>query len=238
MRFEEMTVDDLRKAASFCDTVVFTFGGAAWRPAHLPLGTGWYILRRLRDSLETALGTRLLTLPVHAIDTIADEGALTRVDDGVVEQTAQHALRELSAYLTVRHIVVITDSLYKEELLQKAFTPHQSEQRSLVSFVWWRDGLASSGDVYAPSGDVETSLMLAIGKRLVDVKQKSLQRYGATAATAERGADHLVAITRTLQSMVRHTWESGSPASCPQGAAEDALAENRAEPHSGTTTLP
>ena len=211
MRLEELATDDLRQTAAYCDTLLFTCGGMAWRPAHLPVGTSWFILRKLRDSLETALGGRIVSLPVLGADVPDDDGALAVVSADALRALLLRIIEQLRQYLTLRHIVLVTDSLHKEAALLEALRGDRAGIAP-VSFVWWRDGMAGGEEAapagFLPAGEMETSLLLAIAKRLVDMEQKSVQRYGASAAAGERGEEYWRRLQDALRERVESAWRA------------------------------
>lgn len=219
MRLEEMTTDDLREFSPFCDTVLLTCGGLAFRPPHLPTGTGWYILRRLRDSLEEAFGGRILSLPVLGLDAAEDEGSMAAVSTEALQGLFDGVLSGLGRHLAFRSAIFLTDSLAKESAFLQSFTRYAVKGERLAPFVWWRDGLPESGmpeaglDAaaprgYSPSGAVETSILLAIAKRLVDLEQKSAVRHGAVLATAAQGKATLEQVEATLRRRAEALWSS------------------------------
>lgn len=187
MRFEELSVSDLRAAGAHCDTLLIVCGGMSSRPAHLPVGTSAFILRKLRDALEAALGGRVLSLPLWGFDAAEAQGAYAVLPDAAWGPLVQGFVAQIERDLKLSRIVVLTDSAEKETLLKDAVlaTGHRA-----VTFVWWRDGLApdaTGGRAFVPGGELETALVMAIGTRLVDLTQPSVERFGAGAATVERG---------------------------------------------------
>lgn len=225
MRLEELSTDDLREIAPFCDTLLVTFGGLSWRPPHLPIGASWYILRRLRDSLEGALGGRILSLPVQGVDIPTDEGALASIPEDALRSLFERLLHSVGERVEFRFVVLLTDSLQKESLLTHAFSTYAGQGKQLLSFVWWRDGLRSYGasdqaadgedgapadsrigNTFAPAGHVETSILLAVAKRLVDMEQKSATRNNAQGATASQGQGLLETAEQALRRSVEALW--------------------------------
>lgn len=187
MRFEELSVSDLQLAGVHCDTLLIACGGMAARPPHLPAGTSAFILRKLRDGLDAALGGRVLSLPLWGFDAPGTERAYAVLPSGAWTDFAQGYVRQIEQDLKFSRIVVLTDSLDKEALLQEAL---QTFGPRLKTLVWWRDGLARHADgttPFVPGGELETSLLLAIASRLVDMSQQSAADHGAQMASVERG---------------------------------------------------
>ncbi len=187
MRFEELTVSDLRLAAAHCDTLLAVCGGMAARPPHLPVGAGAFILRKLRDGLDAALGGRVVSLPLWGFDAPGEERAYAVLQNAAWTDFVQGYVRQIEQDLKLARIVVLTDSLAKEALVREAL---QGSGHRLKTLVWWRDGLTAhaEGDVpFVPGGELETSLVLAIASRLVDLSQQSAAQWGAQGATVERG---------------------------------------------------
>ncbi len=200
MRFEEFTISDMETKQHELDTVLLTFGGLTWRPTHLPVGTTWYILRRLRDEVEITMGDRILTLPVQSIDTTFDDSALVQLPQEAFTQMASRYVRELLRHFHFRHVIILTDSLYKERLLTHALHTDVDSRLRILPFVWWRDGVRQSdsetGELnstpttrdFHPSGEWETALMMALAEHLVVHDTASLTRYLAQNASAKQGS--------------------------------------------------
>jgi creatinine amidohydrolase/Fe(II)-dependent formamide hydrolase-like protein len=220
MRLEEMSTDDLRLVAPFCDTVVFAIGGMARRPPHLPTGTPWYILRALRDGLEVALGGRVLTMPVLGFDAQADEGAFFRIPDSVWKSLLKGIVTELEACIRIRYLVLLTDSPDKETLVIEALSEYPEPRPAIIPFLWWRDTNAEGMALptYTPAGELETSLLLAVAKRLVDTEQKSATRYGAASAGAEQGELYWQHLHRILRTRIEAAWANADKAAETAGA--------------------
>lgn len=206
MRYEEMTTDDLKQIAPYCDTVLLTVGGSSSRPAHLPVGTTWFLLRRLRDSLERALGGRILTLPVLHIDCQDDEDTLYQIPTASLGEMVGTAVRHLQRIVPIRHAILVTDSVFKETAMVHALTGNR-DLTSITPYVWWRDGIGDFATGYTPSGTLETSMMLSIGERLVDLEQKSVLRYGALEASEALGNEAWTQVESTLRKTVEGVWE-------------------------------
>ncbi len=211
MRLEEMTVDDVRRLGEFCDTALVTLGGIGWRPPHLPTGTGWYILRRLRDMLEDTLGGRMVTLPVLGLGVEEDENVIFQVPKETVSDTVARGLAKLAERFPIRYVVCLTDHAAGEQALRRALERLAPDvcAASLI-FVWWQDGLENESERYAPSGEVETSLLMAIAKRLVDLEQKSATRYSALQASVDLGEAYFAELQKSLLDKVQLMWGGGN----------------------------
>ena len=202
MRFEELSVSDLRLAAAHCDTLLVACGGMAARPPHLPVGSSAFILRKLRDGLDAALGGRVLSLPLWGFDAPGAERAYAVLPDGAWAGFVQGYIRQIEQDLKFSRIVVLTDSLDKEALLREAL---KTSGHRLKTLVWWRDGLtqdAKGGAPFVPGGELETSLILGMASRLVDLSQQSAEHYGAQGATVERGRTLWQEIVLQLRSAI------------------------------------
>ncbi len=206
MRFEEMTTDDIRQIGPLCDTIVVAVGGPSYRPSHLPVGATWYVLRRLRDFLEDQLSGRILTLPVLNIDTLDDDDAITKIPDEAFATMIRSMMTELTRHISVKYIVVIIESLHKEQVMKAALSDHLKAGVHVLFFIWWRDGLQDLHVSHVPSSEVETSLVAAIAPRLVDMDQKSVQKYGATLASSTHGQQYWAIVEQILKSRVEEQW--------------------------------
>lgn len=208
MRFEELTTDDIRQLEPFCDTAILTMGGSDWRPPHLPLGTSWFVLRRLRDMLESSLGGRVLTMPVMNIDVQGEESAIFTVPLTAAVEMMRRGLQGLVERIPIRHLVFLTDNLEAERAFQTAIKEvYPQSSLSTLSFIWWRDGMENQeNQSVQPAGEVETSLMLALAKRLVDLEQKSAVQYGASRASEQLGNEYFLQLEHALMAKVQALW--------------------------------
>jgi len=208
LRLEEMTIDDLQRAAPYCDTIVVALGGLRLQPPHLPIGTAWYIERKLRDSLEMALGGRILTLPVISMSESTEPAVFYPLPAGGVEGLIQGIVREISQYLKIRYIIVLSDSVHSAAAATSAPTGKDEDANALrtLTFVWWRDGIGEEAR-YIPGGELETSVLLAIGKRLVQVDAIDALQPAAARATAQQGESWLERIEGELRSRVTALWQ-------------------------------
>ncbi len=211
MRIEELTADDIRQLGAFCDTALITFGGASWRPPHLPIGTSWFILRRLRDILESSLGGRMITLPVHGINIEGEVDTLFQIPKSSAISMISHQLQDLVERMSIRYLVFLTDSLEAEDAFKIAFEQIPAKvQLNSLSFIWWRDGIETiQKHTFSKSGELETSLVLAIAKRLVDLEQKSATRHAAIQATEQAGQQHWTYMEGVLLESVQSMWIKG-----------------------------
>ncbi len=203
LRVEEMNAQELRETKSYHDTVLFTFCGMTQRPSHLPMGSSWFIVRKIRDTLEQRLGGRVLTIPVQGVDLVNDENAFFSIPHEQFCALLQESMNVFSRYLPITYAVLLSDSLHKEQAFFDAFS---NTALKTASFVWWHDGLDLAPDTYIPSGEHDTSLMLTIAKGLVDVDQKSADRLKANRATAQAGEKYLQQISDRLQMVVETLW--------------------------------
>ena len=215
MRLEEMTTDDIRQLATFCDTAVMTLGGASWRPTHLPIGTSWFILRRLRDLLEGALGGRMITLPVLGINIQGGENDIFQIPKTAASNLISHSINELVTKIPIRYCVFLTDSLAAEEVFHFALEQLSANDHIVpLTFVWWRDGFKVDQEDQAQpverSGEIETSLLLSIAKRLVDLEQKSAVRHAALQASEQTGNAYWTALETSLLERVQSMWAEGN----------------------------
>ena len=212
MRIEEMTADDIRQLAAFCDTALITFGGASWRPAHLPIGASWFVLRRLRDILEGSLGGRIVTLPVIGINIQGQESAIFQISQDAATELIRHAIEEIASRLPVRFFVFLTDSLEAEQAFVQAINSMaQRNDMKHLSYLWWRDGLNEvQAPVYERSGEMETSLLMSIAKRLIDLEQKSATRHSALLASEEAGNAYWAGLEKSLLEQVQALWMEGN----------------------------
>lgn len=207
MRLEEMNTDDLVRVAPHCDTAVLAVGSLSWRPSHLPTGASWYTIRRLRDSLERALGGRVLTLPVLHVANSAQPEALFALSSQALQETFANLLLRLQERLTVRCIVLITDDPALEDILQQVLREGSTPAPSLVSFIWWRDGLGSETR-YRASGEAETSLLLSLAGRLVDVSKPSAEVCEAERASANWGQAIIERLEASLRNRLEGAWRA------------------------------
>lgn len=209
VRFEEMSEKDLLQVAPYCDTVVLTIGGMQARPAHLPFGTSWYIVRRLRDALEMALGGRILTLPATMLGIQGESEGFFTLPEHSVTELLTGLVATLKKWITIRHIVLISDSIGSESALLegvKQLTENGNEDTpAVVSFIWWRDGVGQEIQ-YKQSGELETSLLLAVAGRLVDLEESSASTFDATFATRERGDSMIKRLEGELRKKVTNIW--------------------------------
>lgn len=197
MRFEEFSLSQIEENYRHLDTVLLTVGGLTWRPSHLPVGTTWYILRKLRDEVEMARGDRILTLPLQSIDTTFDDTAVVQLQKEAFSQIIHRYIHELTRHFQFRRLILLTDSLYKEQLVMQTLLTADS-QLDMMSFIWWRDGqlqeaLSSTSyknvsKEFYPSGEWETSLMMALADHLVVRDPASLTRYLAQGSNAKLGS--------------------------------------------------
>ncbi len=212
MRLEEMTTDDIRQLATFCDTALITLGGASWRPAHLPIGTSWFILRRLRDLLEGTLGGRMITLPVLGINIQGGQNDIFQIPKTAAIDLISHSVSELMTKIPMRYCVFLTDSLEAEEVFHFALERLSANDHIVpLTFIWWRDGL--KGDqvqLFERSGELETSLLLSTAKRLVDLEQKSAVRHSAMQASEQIGNAYWTTLETSLLEQVQSMWVGGN----------------------------
>lgn len=203
LRVEEMNAQELRETTAYHDTILFTFCGLTQRPSHLPIGSSWFIIRKIRDTLEQRLGGRVLTIPVQGVDLAGDDNAFFSLPQEQFCALLQESIRAFLRYLPINYVVLLSDSLHKEQAFFEAFS---NTSMKTTSFVWWRDGLDLETDAYVPSGEHDTSLMLTIAKGLVDVDQKSADRLKANRATAQAGEKYLQQVSNRLQMAVETLW--------------------------------
>ncbi|PWI57063.1 creatininase family protein [Sulfoacidibacillus thermotolerans] len=217
MRFEELNIGKIEAVRGKIDTILMTFGGLTWRPAHLPIGTTWYILRKLRDEVETAFGERILTLPVQSIDTTFDDSAIAKLPQESYGSFVTHYVQELMRHFEVRQIILLTDSLYKEQLILQTLSQETVQKLRILPFVWWRDGLRLDGETnvaaqntfmqtheFHPSGVLETALMMALADHLVVRDKASLLRYRAQDASTHEGSLLWNQLVRQLLQQAHH----------------------------------
>jgi len=238
MRFEEMNRATIGQVAPYCDTVVFSCGSLRVTPAHLPFGSSWYVVRRLRDGLETALGGRILTMPTLMLADPVQEDVVFCVDATGLAGSFLSALTALSTMIQVRHIVLIADredapralnSAVKawtkgrdgtqEELtdpkshvshLQEGTSGATSKDPSVIEFVWWRDGLGRE-TTYVPGGEIESSILLSVADRLIDLSAPDAASYEATNASAAHGEILLRRMDGELRSRMTSAWSAVHP---------------------------
>lgn len=204
LRVEEMSAQELRESTAFHDTILFTFCGMTQRPSHLPIGSSWFIVRKVRDTLEKRLGGRVLTVPVQGVDLADDADTFFSITHEQFSFLLQQSITAFTRYLPIKYAVLLSDSVHKEQAFFDAFS---DASMKTASFVWWRDGLDLTFDTYIPSGEQDTSLMLTIAKGLVDVDQKSADHLNANRATAQAGEKYLQQVSDRLQMAVETLWE-------------------------------
>ncbi len=211
MRIEELTADDIRQLGAFCDTALMTFGGSSWRPPHLPIGTSWYILRKLRDVLEGSLGGRMVTMPVLGLNIEGETDALFQIPKSSAISLFSHHIQELIDKMAVRYLVYLTDSLEAEDAFKIACDQiSASNPLNFLTFVWWRDGIeVGQKQTFAKSGALETSLLMAVAKRLVDLEQKSAIRHAAVQSTLQNGQEYWSYMEGVLLEKVQSMWING-----------------------------
>ncbi|MCY0901195.1 MAG: hypothetical protein OWU32_03295 [Firmicutes bacterium] len=235
MRFEEMNKATIGQVAPYCDTVVLSCGSLRVTPAHLPFGSSWYVVRRLRDGLESALGGRILTMPTLMLADPAREDGVFCVDAPGLAEAFCSALTALSTLIRVRHVVLIADREDAPRALQtavkdwargrtgikdvqtglpdtvhdrmSAFTPNDP---SVIEFVWWRDGLGRE-TTYVPGGEIESSILLSVADRLVDLSGQDAATHEATFATGAHGEILLRRMDGELRSRLTGAWTAVQP---------------------------
>jgi creatinine amidohydrolase/Fe(II)-dependent formamide hydrolase-like protein len=205
MRFEELTTGDLRQASAACDTVVLGIGGLGWRPPHLPIGSTWYILRRLRDDVETAYAGRVLTCPVLPFSPATDPDGVIRLSEQALTDALTALLHGLLQFISPRHAIALTDNEEAERAFTAACARAGAAMQAQV-FVWWRDGISTVDPGYAPGGVLETSAIQHIAPRLVHLQHPSARRHGAQAAAATAGEQLLESVTRALRAQLESAW--------------------------------
>lgn len=205
-----MNVEDLSRVAPICDTVVISVGALSWQPAHLPTGASWYMVRRLRDSLERALGGRVLTLPVLNWGSTEDLDALWTLSKTAQVEALGTLFSRLERHLSIRYIVLLMSEPGIETALQEVLRMTDRERLTVLSYVWWRDGLGAE-TVYRPAGEVATSLLLTFANRVVDLTKESAQEHGATRASAAWGHAVLGRLEGDLRTRVQQMWQPDDP---------------------------
>lgn len=209
LRLEEMNTDDLIRLSPHCDTAIMAIGGLAWQPSHLPTGASWYIVRRLRDSLERSLGGRVLTLPVLPFTSAEDQNALFALAAPCIKDALSLSISRLRRVVSLKHIVLLTGDTESETILQTVLADQDDDAPTLLPYVWWRDGLGPETS-YHPAGEAQTSLLLAISGRLVDSKKPSALETGATRASAAWGRAILERMEEDLRTRVEGLWTRAS----------------------------
>ncbi|KUO96854.1 hypothetical protein [Ferroacidibacillus organovorans] len=152
MRFEELSISDIKRVSSLCDTLVICVGGLTQRADTLPVGTSWMILRRIRDGVERRLGGRALTMPL--LPFYVEQG---RTGFGGLDSAQQSAyitslIRSINEHVALRHLVLCTDQIATEQALMQALIPFQTKSLRATSFVWWRDTPFPATDSKEPLG--------------------------------------------------------------------------------------
>ncbi|KYP80966.1 creatininase family protein [Ferroacidibacillus organovorans] len=211
MRFEELSMSDIKRVSSLCDTLVLCVGGLAQRNDNLPIGTSWMILRRIRDGIEQKLGGRALTMPL--LPFYVDHGHSTF---GALESAQQSAyitslIRSVNEHVALRHLILCTDHIATEQAMMQAMIPFQSKSLQATSFVWWRDTSFLTSDPAdhqeftpelflkeAPDFRDELSLLTEIAPRLAQKAQGGQERQESLAT--------FLAIDNVLQKRILTLW--------------------------------
>nr|NNM89867.1 hypothetical protein [Bacilli bacterium] len=204
MRIEEMTTSDLRETALYHDTVLLTAGGIRTHKSHLPLGTSWFILRKIRDQIEKSLGGRILTFPLWPIDVHGEEEAMMTISNEALRDLFTSTKRQIADRLPLRYALLLCDSEAKEQAFLDAFS---GSDILCDTFVWWRDGLQLDLSSYVLSGEQDTSILLSFAKGLIDWEEKSAQVPPVKTATSGVGESYLLRIYEQFQQKIERLWQ-------------------------------